>query len=493
MKVMRLDFPQLLKEVDQGIRVGNLQEARRKLARFRQEKVSRKYTVAVASLCRRAELPSISIRVLNPIVRSKPRLMVEATQAERAEYAACLIKIGASDEGLALLRSIQNPELPEIFLYQAFALISQWDYRGSIPNLLTYIKFPGVDEYQRLVAQVNLADAYVHEHDNYRVKELLPSLMEVTRKQRRWLLHGVVLQIGAQHSILNKGWKEARRLLDDSYGILRKTGGLDEFFVRKWKAVLEAHRSGGDRSSLSLLKKIVEEARQRRHWETIRDCDLTKAILTRDRNLLIHLYFGTPFEVFKKRIISESGKEFSLPQSYTWHLKGKGCGVSIDLFSGQVDGKEQGLRPGGVMHRMLSALTSDFYRPLRLATLFSRVYPGEYFNLITSPTRIHQVTQRLKLWFGKNNFPLVIEERTGQYRLLGEVAFRIPNRIVPESYQYALIEKLKSTWPEIPFSAREGGELLGLSRMSVLRLLQLAQRKGWLRRTGRSDLTRYCF
>src|SRR4051812_11485291 len=95
----------LLDRVDALISAGNAKKALLELSSLRRARVPREYALRVASLARRAALPGLAVRVLNPIVRPSRRSPVTATSEETAEYAACLIRIGVGEEASTLLET----------------------------------------------------------------------------------------------------------------------------------------------------------------------------------------------------------------------------------------------------------------------------------------------------------------------------------------------------------------------------------------------------
>src|SRR5206468_2581133 len=120
--------------------------------------------------------------------------------------------------------------------------------------------------------------------------------------------------------------------------------------------------------------------------ETVRDCDLHRSVATKDEKLLLHVYFGTPHPTFRERILAEYGGSVALPSRYLWKKTGKSSRI-LDL----TDPEALGLKPGQLLHRALLLLCSDFYRPVRLAALHSRLFPDRYFHPTATPNQIHQL------------------------------------------------------------------------------------------------------
>src|ERR1041385_7234845 len=107
----------LVQKIDEFIRLGQVTHARAELRHFRQRKIPRALALSVAALARRAALPEVAIRILHPIVRPPNPSALPASDMEKAEYAAALTYIGASDEALGLLQRLDGEKVPAVRLY----------------------------------------------------------------------------------------------------------------------------------------------------------------------------------------------------------------------------------------------------------------------------------------------------------------------------------------------------------------------------------------
>ncbi len=411
------------------------------------------------------------------------------TEFEKAEYAAGLVAIGAVPEAISILDGLDSKLNPQVLLYRAFALITRWDYAATISPLEKFIASPGLSPYQKLVGKVNLAAALTFEREAS-AGEVLAELLGETKREGLFRLHGNALELRAQLAIQDGEWSKARRCLEEAKVALKETGGLDEFFVRKWSAV---HRVLSEKSAgaFSELESIRSEAKERHHWETVRDCDRIRAIARREKEVFLHVYFGTPYESFRARALEEAGWTASLPDSYRWELKPSGRpGKAWNLL----DTSE---RPDldGIPRRLLDLLCRDFYRPVRLASLYAHLYPHEYFNPLSSPNRVHQAVKRLKHWFTENRVPLTIEENASAYRLQATrgCALEIPLERTEQSQRESRIAELRRRYSSRPFAAKEASRELNLPLRTANRLLRDAEEQGKLIRIGASSSTRFSF
>lgn len=473
--------------IDRSIREGHSKEAQKEILLLTSRKVPRDLVVPVAALARRCGLPAVGIRLLNPIVRPHPKAPMVATPEETAEYAECLTKIGASDEATRLLADLDPAKFPQVLLFRASALISQWSYAESIPLLQRYVKLPQLDPYSRQVGKVNLAAALVYERKFPKATMLLRELIYESSLRHWGLLLGNALELGAQNFVLQRKWPDAQKCLAKAESLLKDSDSLDEFFVRKWKAIVHFEKATAKKKPLGLLVEVRDEAKARGHWETMRQCDRFLSLATDDEGLLLHLYFGTPYESYRKRLLQDFGSRVKIPAAYVWRIKGLAVPLLPDLLGG-----EKGVKVGQLLHRVLSALASDFYRPIRVATLYSRIYPGEYFNPVSSPARVHEGVKRLRQWFKGHRIPLAIEEKAGAYFLQAKAPCGLTvHHWETQQRHRVVIEKLRLKFSNQTFSIRDACRWLKSPARTTLRLLEEAIAAGQLQRVGRGRSTKY--
>src|SRR5439155_21916825 len=103
--------------------------------------------------------------------------------------------------------------------------------------------------------------------------------------------------------------------------------------------------------------------------------DYHRAKARADRDLARLVYFGTPHKSFRRKLVAdfpclEHENEFVWTSGATPDARG------ISVRDGL---SEPPLRRGQLGHRLLLALSADFYRPSKVAELFGRLFPGEVF------------------------------------------------------------------------------------------------------------------
>ena len=485
-------LPPFLFVLDQEVRRGNASLVRRELRRLTRRKIAREFLADHAALCRRVNLPQIVMQLLHPVVRPKRPLGQGASARERAEYASALIKVGANEEGEALLDGLDAGSLPDILFFRVMSLVSQWRYRESIPLIEGYLQSPQVSSYQKLVGQLNLAAALVHERRHAEADAVIAELVGKAKAESHLLVYGNAYELSAQNAIGQGRWSDAEDALQRASKALARAGGLDALFVLKWKVILQVARSGAPRR-FQALDVVTHEAVRCGHWETVRECDRFRAVGDRDERLLTHVYFGTPFEDFRKSLLLDFGSPVDMPPEYDWSPGGHGKGGVLSLSTGAEEAGKARLKVDSASHRLLSALACDFYRPIRLAAIHEKIFSGECFNPVSSPLRVYQAIRRLRSWLAKGELPLAIDEREGAYRLIGDRSYRLRvsrRKAIRQRHAWYL-HRLRRAFDTRPFGVTAMAEVLGLSRRSANRVLVELREQGSLSMSGAGSSTSY--
>jgi hypothetical protein len=484
-----LNLNEEIETINDFIRAGLGHRARRALRQVAGRKIPREKVREVANLARRANLLGLALRLLNPVVRPTGKALRVATDAEKAEYAASLTYVGASEEALTILRGINPRTVPDALLFQAFALFSQWDYAGAIPLLNAYLQTPGLGAYALLVGKLNLLAALVDERRHVEAENVSKEILQETEGKGFDFVRGSAWELAAQHYLFQRQWEKTEECLRQAEAILQESESLERFYVTKWTAILHFLRSGASPIALRRLEQVQEQARRLQHWETVRDCDRVIATSCQDSSLLTHVYFGTPYASLRRHLLDEYGQTVALPSSYVWQLDARrAADVTLDAFLGEGP-KHRRLKSGQLLHRLLKTLTSDFYRPVRVASAHFQLYPDDYFNPVSSPARVHEAVRRLRHWFQNERMPLTIDELGGFYRLraLGPCAVRVQREVVEPPW----VARLRAQWGEKSFSAPDAEKTLRMTGRSVRRLLKEGLERGFLTRQGNGPATRY--
>ncbi len=472
----------LIQQCDQDIRAGHPQHAAERLAKLNSAQVTRDYRLPLAKICRRAGLTSLGLTLLSPLIHSPFKSEAPYTPAELAEYSVLLMRAGAVAEAVEKLKQVDISQAPEALLYQAYGLFLNWEFKEAVPVLEQYLTTP-LPEYEALVAKANLAFALVEEQRHPSVLSLTEEIIGAGDSTKHQQLRGTCHSLRAQVFIQERHFSQARAELESARRLYDLADTNDHFLLTKWNLILQGLESKSTRPFAD-LKKMAAKFHD---WEACREADLYSLLIDFSRGRFVHLYFGSPFAGFRKRMLAELG---SLP-SQPMYVLGPKSAPRFDLRTGQVDGATA-LNSGKKIHQLLQVLLTDFYRPLRIGGLFAQMFPDEQFDISSSPGRVHQILRRTRTWMKENQIPAVIDETDEYYslKLAGNFSFRIPldfKRVDPHESQF---ERLMAVCGENPFSMKEACTRLGISEATLQRLIKAGLKEGRIEDAGKMNRTR---
>lgn len=473
-----MSYEKLIQDGESHLRAGNLQEVARQLSALKPAQVPRDWRRPLASLCRRSNLLTMGLKLLSPIVRSADKGALLRPQAtEVAEYGALLYRLGAIPEAVRLLETVDVREAPEALLYQAFCYFNQWEYAEALPLLETYLLAP-LSRYARLVGCVNICAALVGTRRWEAARELLNANIAFTHHEGYWRLNSNCLELSAQVYLHQGLFDKAHKDLKEAERLLKDNQSNDLLYVHKWQAILNAHQSG----SSGAIFKFAAQAARRQEWESVREADLFALKIDFDEARFEYLIFGTPFVPYREKIMHELGHK---PAKASYILGGGAPGRILDLNPAAVG--QDSFKPSVGIHRVVEVLARDFYRPMSLGGFFSAMFPGEYFDIYSSPARLHQLLRRTRAWLRENEIPARIQSTKAGYRLHvdGDFGFRVP-------YERTRLSHYELQWKNLTahfrganfFTANEARTRLGLPPTSFKRLMKWAMEKSLVERRG---------
>lgn len=478
----------LLDSLDQQIRGGQDSLAKEQLLKIKVPEIPREYRAPFADLARRVTLPALSIQFIQPVVRPKIPIHPPPTVKEWAVYGAALTRVGALHEALQILEKLETGANPEVLLYQVFAHFSQWEYLKPIALLKKYLDHPSLTDYQRLVGKLNLAAAYVFEQRTSLAEPLLRELILTAQTQSLDLIQGNAHELTAQLLINTKDYGLAEVHLKKASGSLAKTKSNYEFFARKWQSIVNVLKNNGSPESIVDLLKIQAEAKTRREWESARACDLYHAIATNNEPLMNRLYFGTPFIGYRRAMRKHFQVSWSMPNEYVWTADNNSSENTFSLIKSE----SLGLKSSQSLWRFVQILASDFYRPLSSGYIASRLYPGDYFDPISTPVRLADVVKRIRAVLKEKNAPFQVHliEKEYQIKITENCGLIIPLEWEADDWYESSLLELKKKWPYQSFSVSEARVAMG---NSCQRLLKWATNEKKIYVSGRGPATRYRF
>jgi hypothetical protein len=305
-------------------------------------------------------------------------------------------------------------------------------------------------------------------------------------------LLGAVVQLSAQAAVLARKWDLAESRLEAGKRFFAEVqGGIQSMLIDKWAAFMELLRRGSSDETHEKIEGIRRRALELSHWETLRECDRYEALARKDEPLAAHLYFGTPWPKYREKL----AKHFDIPATYEWvHGKSASKSHRLDLVRGQWAGGKASTKVGQMVHRVLTALCSDFYRPLRLAPFHHLVYPKEFFNPSSSPNRMYRAMHSFKRWCEDEGIPLRISNEKHWYRLEATAPLVIVlDRAAVSDREGQQLELLAHRYRGKEFTRSEASKILGLSATSVRMLLNQAREEKRVEKVSSGPRSRYRF
>jgi tetratricopeptide (TPR) repeat protein len=478
-----MSLSELINKCDAEIRAGRPGAAANLIRALTLSNIPREYRLPLATLCRRAGLTTFGLKLLTPVIRPDGGSWKEKpADAEISEYAVLLARHGSIGEALDLLSKIDTNASPETHLSRGFCHCLRWEYAEALPHFEAYLR-SNPSAYQVLIARVNMASALV---SLGRFEEALAAVngnIEQAREGNSARLLANSLELRAQIQFNLSRMAECKRDLHEAGQVLAGETS-DQLMLRKWKSVLAATETGDTKP----LWEFRNEAQTRGHWESVREADFFLLKFAFNQEQFEHLVFGTPYQSYRDRVLKEFGRQ----PSSSYVLGGREAAFVMDLVSGSVSGTI-GLSPGKKNHQLIDVLTRDFYRPTRLSSVFSELYPNEYFDIFSSPARVRMAVNRLRQWIGSSGLPLELRFDAGYIlRPLPGMGLRIPFTRGTVDQQNVQWQRLSSAMPgshEVSVSQIQG--LLDVSASSALRLATWAVQAGHLERVGQGRSTRY--
>jgi hypothetical protein len=463
---------------------GSIAEAQAELiSLLRRARPERKLLAKLAGQCRRSYLPERAISLLHRVVRptGKVRCLEPATAAEKSEYAAALLYVGACHEALKLLSEVDANDYPHAALYEGFAHTRLWDLEKAADAYARAAAHPGMSTLARLRAKVELAGCWIEfaEHQDKAVK-LLAELRTQTGPNLYRTIYKDVLMTTAQLYIHQGKPERVEEELVEFRSLNKEDGDpVYQLFARQWSAVARQDRKA--------LSQVRTEFAALKRFEDARAGDIVMAMTTGDRTLLTHLYFGTPYAALRARIVERMGGQAPTPPQYEWRpFAGRDEDATVlDLTE---------LKEGDLIARLLQSLAVDFYKAVQVAELHERLYPNEYFNPDSSPDRLHQVMRRLRRWISQQELPLEIREEGGFYFIeaTGPIVLRLKDvsesylRSVPTHHARVLdrFRKLAEVHQDRPVTISDVATFFDVSTRSAMRYLVAARELGLVERAG---------
>jgi tetratricopeptide (TPR) repeat protein len=471
--------------MDEAIRTGLAHEVARTLGQLKLARVPREFRMRLANISRRVGKLSLGLKLLSPIIYpGRSRAGLPVTPKELSEYAVLLTRSGLHREALELLDRVNESEAPEALLYRAYVHFEQWSFGPTLPILLKYVN-SDITEYQRLVGRVNLAYALISCGRHDESLALLKENLSLCEKGGHTVLKANCHELLTRLHIQRRDFAQAAKFLDTASMLMGASDTNENRLIQKWSAVLTSMKERDLNPLLEYRKGITGI----RDSEFLREVDRFSLWVESDPARFNFLVFGTCSSEYREAVYQEIAQR---PHQSSYVFGALGAPL-MDLLSGEIDGV-QAIEAGGKCHSLLEFLLRDFYRPFKLGELHAGLFPGERYNIHSSPNRVRQIVHRTRQWIQERSLPISITEQQGYYslRIAGPFSFLVPlDRLRVDGYR-CHFEQLRMIYGTgQTFQPHEARRKLSLPRTTFFRLAQWAVREGLLERLGSFNSVQY--
>lgn len=483
---------------NQMVRAGQGAQVARELALIPRNKIPTPLLAKVVNLCWRINMPTLGLRLLFPELRRQAHRRQPPPPDALAEYAGCLLEIGALGEARTILKETRGQAARANF-YLALLAFKEWDYQGAQPLLESYLnQIP--DDYHALVVRVNLLACYVINRNHDKALLMLGELRPRLEKANHHLLLGNTFEIESQLYYQQNDHSRALLCLEKSESFLSGAKNMGWLYCKKWQFL--NHLKTSDRASRAKdveneRKALTDLASRMASWETVRDLDLHWALHTQDAPLLHRVYFGSPVSRYRERVKDLASKVgITVPPNAVFKGSGRQSSGKIQMhdlrpqeFLTESDGSF-------LVKKLLLILASDFYAPFRVGQVFSQLFPDEFYDVETSPDRVFQLVRRSRNWLGENRWHAEIAGDSNGYQLQfhKNVEFKIDEQLPTETLKdksKANLSLLEHEFGARFFTAGELCHLLKCSKRSANRVLKDLQEQSQIERIGKGPATQF--
>ena len=453
------------------------------------KKIPRKSAADLAQICFRNSLHLQSIRILNPIVCSPVRISPPQQAHEIIAYASALVSLNMNREAQNLLKKIDTELNPEALLIRSFSYFGEWNYEKTIPLLKKFCTNPRVSSYRQIVGKVNLAAAYTTTSRQKEAEDLLIDLLRTTKEKNFRLLQGNTLELFAQLEIQKKNYKKALDYLKEARTVLPDSHSIYFFFVKKWECICHMLLAPESLDSIQTCEKIKSEALARGHWETARDIDLYISFATNNADLLQKILQGTPNPLYLKKVEMLFEKKISLSQKFRLKADVSAQATELSVDFEQATSK---IKNNKYQIKLFYLLTRDFYRPANFGYLFSKLYPHENFNPLTSEKRILNQVYALSKSLNAEKRICEIHKKKMDFifKLAPDVELILSRYPHIKPWNSNLKNQMRVFGSKI-FTATDLAQLLNCSKRKAQALLKDLLSQNYIKRTNKGPLTAY--
>ena len=473
-----------INQIDQLIRQGKQQRAWQILNEIRLVDIARDDLVTFSDFGVRIKRPKYSLAVLSRQMKKHLEKITEARPLEIIAYTKALIKMGLFLEAERWLRKIDQEHQLEVHNLKGRLFLSQWNYRKSTFHMKKYLQGLLPNSYGALVASLNLGAGLIYLKKYDEAIDLLSHTESVAKHQGHRIIAVNTNELLGQAHILSGRQAKGKAYIEASMVLLGKEKNVYHFYGRKWHCLADFLEKGDKETFLVIKNKLRQEALAAEYWEDVRDLDRRHAYLLQDHQVALKLFFGTYYESYKKDIHRECLQGIEIPNHYLWQIQEDSSGPLTDM--------SETLKTLEKPRLLFDALTTDHYRPLATGHLFSVLYPDEFFDPFSSPSRLYRNIRRLRKKM-PDGITIAVNQNGAFIKALKPMAFDLKIKERLQSNEEHRFQELRCEMKRRWFTTDEVCNLFAMSPRSSQRLIKKISERYKVERAGRGKSQRYRF
>lgn len=490
---MRNKYSEAKYLIEELIRSGRHNKANRLIQSFNIANLTRDERLEYSTQARRLGLTIQALKALNKVVYPESKLTPSATQEELLSYALTLTSLGLKQQALQVYKSIRFNFNSDAILNYSYLLMNIWEYRLAAKNLRHFLKkFHNENNYKLFIAKINLTACNIAalEYDSSIaiLNELIPEL----EKEKHYLLLGNCYELMGQCYFYNMNYEKAIKVLNRAHELLKNQKGRYLFYVKKWATLSKLYKNKNEIHSFNDIYHIKDEALAAKDWETVRECDYHLSILKKDVLLFKKVYFGTPFNGYRKKMRSHELYQKIGANKFLWKIGPINKNLTLDLSTGLFTDNNN-LPPGENIHKLISFLCSDFYKSFSMSEIFEGVFPSSVYNPQHSNNNVYQLINRTRNYLNAKKIDLSIKCNDHNYVLNSNFGLlvEVEKKQKPPYKTKVYLDIIKKTHHFTYFDIQTAGKILNIPKSTCNYIIRDGLEKNLLRKYGQGKTTVY--
>lgn len=438
--------------------------------------------IHLARLARRANKVALGLRLLKPLVKGpSSEIRSNAPQSALAEFATCLILLGARKTALRVLQRLELDQPDNLFAWVSYYFSIQ-EFAQAAFYVKSLIENAN-DPYQRKIGELNLCACLIYSDKAGDFQEKLNSLKDYFQKNSHITLLSNTFELEGQWHITQKRWEKAQLSLENARSVMGDENEIYDFFIEKWMTIVKMHTED---VVFKEILPLIRRCNELGEYHSLRDICRHWAEVKGDKTLMEKVYFGTSCKSYRENLIKEN-PDLAQTGSLAWNGSLFQHQWENELHFKSTDGTSSFSK---LQLRIIESLTGDFFEAKSVGALFESIFPGEYFDPEYSLAKTYKAIQRLNQKFKKRGVPVHVESKKNKYRLFVDDGWmiRVFNPMVFENNDLSHQEcQLLSLFSGQPFRRQDVEKSFGISRSSAGRWLKDLQDKNLVIKIGESS------